>query len=295
MALPDLHRLTPEDSNPGLSLPQCVTLACLLEATTPKAGNVHRGADFEDLTFVDFVVSAVAVSEAIAQAAEVGVGAAALRAVANTRHLVRTNTNLGTLLLLAPLAAVPLQDSLQSGIASVLLRLDADDATNVYAAIRMAHPGGLGSADRMDVSGAAPPSLLDAMREAAGRDLVARQYINEFAQVFGVASQITRLKDQGWPLTDAIVHAHLQLMADFPDSLIARKCGVEPAMTASRMAGAVLACGSPADPEYRRLLADLDFWLRSDGHRRNPGTSADLIAAGLFAALREQRLNPPLR
>jgi triphosphoribosyl-dephospho-CoA synthase len=295
MAPLDLHRLIPEDSNLGLSLPQCATLACLLEATTPKAGNVHRGADFEDLTFVDFVVSAVAVSEAIAQAAEAGVGAAALKAVASTRHLVRTNTNLGTLLLLAPLAAVPLRDSLQSGIATVLSHLGTDDAANVYAAIRLAHPGGLGSAERMDVSGAAPASLLDAMREAAGRDLVARQYTNDFAQVFGVASQIADLKNQGWPLTDAIVHAHLQLMADFPDSLIARKCGPEQASTAARMAGAVLACGSPTDPGYRQLLADLDFWLRSDGHRRNPGTSADLIAAGLFVALREQRLKPPLR
>ena len=42
-------------------------------------------------------------------------------------------------------------------------------------------------------------------------------------------------------------------------------------------------------------LADLDFWLRSDGHRRNPGTTADLIAAGLFAALREHQIALPFR
>lgn len=295
MALLDPYRLMPEDSPLGLSLSQCVTLACLLEATTPKAGNVHRGADFEDLTFMDFVVSAVAVSDAIARAAEDGVGAATLNAVSRTRQLVRTNTNLGTVLLLAPLAAVPMQEPLHSGIAAVLSQLDADDATSIYAAIRMAHAGGLGSAERMDVSGAAPASVLDAMRDAAGRDLVARQYTNDFAQVFAVASQIADLHRQGWPLADAIVHAHLQLMTDFPDSLIARKCGVEQAVTAARMAGAVLACGSPMNSSYSELLADLDFWLRSDGHRRNPGTSADLIGAGLFVALREQHLKPPLR
>src|SRR6185436_1568049 len=93
--------------NVPLSVSQCATLACLLEVTAPKAGNVHRGADFDDLTFTDFAVSAAALGPAMETAASGGVGSAVFAAIESTRKLVNTNTNLGMALLIAPLAAVP--------------------------------------------------------------------------------------------------------------------------------------------------------------------------------------------
>ena len=63
----------------------------------------------------------------------------------------------------------------------------------------------------------------------------------------------------------------------------------------SRLAEQVLDAGLPADEEYDAALADLDFFLRSDGNKRNPGTTADLIAAGLFAALRDGLIQPPYK
>jgi triphosphoribosyl-dephospho-CoA synthase len=96
-------------------------------------------------------------------------------------------------------------------------------------------------------------------------------------------------------LWQTIVHVHLQTMHRHPDSLIARKCGQPAAVAAAARAGAVLASGPPESDEYQDALADLDFWLRSDGHRRNPGTTADLIAAGLFAALRDGIIKAPFR
>src|SRR3954451_3647803 len=96
----------------SLSIGQCATLACLLEATAPKVGNVHRGADFEDLTFSDFVISSVVIGPAMETAASVGVGRAVYEAVAATRKCVPTNTNLGMALLIAPLAAVPREERL---------------------------------------------------------------------------------------------------------------------------------------------------------------------------------------
>ena len=98
---------TPTHAAHELSSGQCATLACLLEVTAPKPGNVHRSADFEDVTFVDFAVSAVAIAPALDNAVRGGVGRAVRDAIAATRALVPTNTNLGTVLLLAPLAAVP--------------------------------------------------------------------------------------------------------------------------------------------------------------------------------------------
>ena len=278
-----------------LSIGQCATLACLLEVTAPKAGNVHRGADFEDLTLHDFLVSAVAIAPAIDRATTAGVGRTVHGAIAATRRLVATNTNLGIVLLFAPLAAVPRDKPLTAGaVHAVLAALTAEDCRDIYEAIRLAQPGGLGKVNEMDVAQSPPSDLLAAMRAAADRDLVARQYVEDFRLVLNdVMPRLAAGRNRGWSLTDTIIHTHLDLISRHPDSLIARKCGLPVAQQASAMAGQVLDAGSPADESYLEALADFDFWLRADGHRRNPGTTADLIAAGLFAALRDNLLAPP--
>ena len=98
---------------------------------------------------------------------------------------------------------------------------------------------------------------------------------------------------RGWPLADTIIHTQVQVMSRYADSLIARKCGAETAHEASLRAARVLDCGQPGDSSYLQAVSDFDFWLRSDHHRRNPGTTADLMAAGLFVALREGLLTLP--
>lgn len=276
-----------------LSIGQCATLACLLEATAPKVGNVHRGADFENLTFADFVISAVAIGPAMENAKTIGVGAAILEAIGATRQLVDTNTNLGMVLLLAPLAAVPREEPLANGIGKVFHGLTANDCGLVYEAIRLAQPGGMGKVEEMDVATEAPNDLLVAMAAAADRDLIAQQYVTDFALVLDKVAPWLCESARRWSLTEAIIHTHLRLLAEYPDSLIARKCGPELAQEVSTYAAAVLAAGSPGDDSFNEAVADLDFFLRSDGHRRNPGTTADLIAAGLFALLRDRRLKAP--
>jgi triphosphoribosyl-dephospho-CoA synthase len=274
--------------NSPLSVGQCATLACLLEVTAPKPGNVHRGADFEDMTFTDFMLSAVAIGPAVDEATDRAVGATVLAAIQATRQLVDVNTNLGTVLLIAPLAAVPRDQCLENGLPAVLRAMTAEDAVAVYEAIRLAQPGGMGCVNEMDVGKPAPPDLLAAMRDAASRDMVARQYAEDFDQLLHVVRpQLVSGLDAGWLLSDAIIHAQMQLLARYPDSLIERKCGVETARLASELAAGVLQAGQPGQEAYHRALADMDFWMRSDANRRNPGTTADLIAAGLFALLRD--------
>lgn len=274
-----------------LSIGTCATLACLLEVTAPKVGNVHRSADFEDLTFTDFTVSAALVGPILEQVRELGVGKTILEAVTATQRTVGTNTNLGILLLIAPLAAVPRNQSIEHGIAGVLDSLSADDAAHVYEAIRAARPGGLGTAPRMDIAGPAPMSLLEAMSAAADRDLVARQYSSRFADVLRrVVPWLVETRGTGASLTQAIIHTQIRLLAAEPDSLILRKCGLEVAQQAQQIASMALEAGGYDDENYLAVLADLDFWMRCDGHRRNPGTTADLIAAGLFVALRDNLL-----
>ena len=278
------------------SLGECATLATIIEVTAPKPGNVHRGADFEDLSYGDFLIAATAIGPVFERAGAQSVGETVLEAIKVTRAAVATNTNLGTVLLAAPLAAVPRDVPLAEGIGPVLAALDARDARLVYEAIRLAQPGGMGKVEAADVSGAPPQSLIAAMRLAADRDLVARQYANNFDEVrSGAAPWLREELATDAPLLSAVVRLHLRLLSRFPDSLVARKCGFEVAHRAAQFAQQVLDSG-PADSEaYQAGLAELDFWLRSDGHRRNPGTTADLVAAALFVLLRDGELGRPLR
>ncbi len=291
------------ESNPAaaaMNIGQRATLACLLEVMAPKPGNVHRGADFADLTFHDFAASAVAIAPAMENAGGRPLGQTILQAIIATRAVAPTNTNLGIVLLLAPLAAAASstagEGSLREGVAAKFNSLDADDARCVYEAIRLAQPGGMGQAEQMDLADAPPANLLTAMQSAAGRDAIARQYTNGLADIFDfVAPRLQAENTAGGPLSEAIVSVHLQTLSEFPDTLIARKCGSEAAADVSVRAAAVLDVRKTDDQAYWAALADFDFWLRSDGHRRNPGATADMLCAGLFVGLLEGWLTPPFR
>lgn len=272
--------------------------ACALEATAPKAGNVHPYASFPDATWQDFIASGDAIAPVMDRAASLGVGRTVLESVRATRARVACNTNLGIILLLAPLCAVPANESLRRGVRRVLASLTPRDASLLYQAIREVKPGGLGRVKRGDVRDKAPTQrplgLVEAMSLAADRDAVARQYANGFTDVLNViAPRLVASLRTGITLEDAIVLTHLQLMADEPDSLIRRKAGDAVARESQHRAAAVVRAGWPHTQRSHRLFQSLDRWLRvrrAGKHIRNPGTSADLITAGLYAALRESML-----
>jgi triphosphoribosyl-dephospho-CoA synthase len=269
-------------------------LACIWEATARKSGNVHRYQDFSDTHYLDFLLSAAAIAPVLEQAWRRRVGETVLEAVRATRQVVSVNTNLGIVLLLAPLAAVPLEEELRPGLERVLAGLDVADARAVYRAIRLALPGGLGRVEAQDVREEPTVTLRQAMELAAERDLVARQYANGFVQVFedGVPA-LQRTLDTGAALEDAIIGCHLHLLAAHADTLILRKRGPAEAAEASRRAQDVLGQGWPGRAEGRAALAEFDAWLRAVGNGRNPGTTADLVTACLFVALRDGIIGLP--
>jgi triphosphoribosyl-dephospho-CoA synthase len=82
-------------------------------------------------------------------------------------------------------------------------------------------------------------------------------------------------------------------MSAHPDTLIARKRGLPEAVEAGRRAAAVLEAGWPDAPAAAASAQELDDWLRAEGHARNPGATADLVAAALFAALRDGTIALP--
>jgi triphosphoribosyl-dephospho-CoA synthase len=271
----------------------CGQLACVWEATARKPGNVHRWRDFEDTSYLDFLLSAAAIAPVLEGAASRPVGQTILEAVRATRVVTRTNTNLGILLLLSPLAAAATGEPLRDGLLRVLGRLDVADARAAYEAIRLANPGGMDCVAEQDIHDEPTQDLREVMALAADRDLIARQYVNGFEQVFdeGVPALHQALQG-GATLEGAIITCHLDLMARHPDSLILRKRGPDEAEEASQRARQVLDAGWEAGQGDWQLLERFDTWLREEGHARNPGTTADLVAGCLFVALREGSLSP---
>jgi triphosphoribosyl-dephospho-CoA synthase len=160
-------------------------LACIWECTARKPGNVHRDHDFEDVTYLDFLQSAAAIQPVLDAASEKTVGAIVLQGIEATRRVVNTNTNLGILLLLAPLAKAG-NHNLEAAVGNVLAGLTVADARAVYTAIRLAQPGGMGRVENQDVGAEPTRSLGEIMDLAAERDLIARQYNNGFQEVFKV-------------------------------------------------------------------------------------------------------------
>lgn len=266
-------------------------IACVWEALAEKPGNVNRRRDFEDVGLVDFLLSAGAIVTPLDLARTLPLGLTIRLAVEATRRVVDTNTNLGMILLLAPLAQVEDGIDLRTGVLKVLDAATVDDSREIYRAIRLARPGGIGRAVEQDLAEepTLPPRAIMAL--ARERDLIARQYADGYPDVFDVVLPALRQSlDNGRSIEEAVIFAHLAQLARTPDTLIARKRGNEAAAIVSTKAAQVLA----QSDRWEESLAELDAWLRSDGHAFNPGATADLIAAALFVALRDETIQLPV-
>jgi triphosphoribosyl-dephospho-CoA synthase len=284
-------------------------LACLLEASAPKPGNVSPGRHFADARYEDFLASAAAIGAPLSGAGTRPLGETVRLAIESTARWTRSNTNLGIVLLLAPLAraavAVGVGSLLQNqpsrsqemqktpdtdppvrdALRHVLEATGVADAREVYAAIRRVAPGGLGKVDAQDVAGEPTMTLLDVMRLAADRDGIAREYATAFEITFERgAPALDRARRDGLCWNDAIVETFLTLLAAGPDTHVARR---DPALAdlVSQWAHTALAAGGVRSAAGRKTIDAMDLALRDAHHAANPGTTADLTAAAIFVVL----------
>ena len=264
-------------------------LACLLEASAPKPGNVSPGVSFHDTRYEDFLASAAAIAPAFLDVGRQSLGDTIRRAIEDTRAWTSANTNLGIVLLLAPLAHAALEPSpksLRERVRRVLASTTVDDAAAVYAAIRIARPGGLGDVEREDVAASPTVTLTQAMELAAERDDVAREYTAAFERTFTIgAPALSKARTAGLDWSDAVIECYLSLLASAPDTLIARKLGPDAALEIMQQAAAVLAAGGVRSNAGRRAMASFDLHLRDLRNTRNPGTTADITAAATYVVL----------
>lgn len=266
--------------------------ACALDVAVRKPGNVSLASPGHGMNAQHFIASAhAAAAPLFAEGARVG--ARIEGAVTATRAAAGCNTNLGIVLLVAPLAAAldgaaALCDAarLRARTEAVLARLDREDAQGAFRAIVRADPGGLGTAAEQDVRQAPTVDLRSAMRLAAGRDSIARQYVDGYADVFDVG--VPQFARHEPPM--AMLAAFLALLATRPDSHIVRKHGAQVAQSVTAEARdrfqGWMDTGAAPDAA---ALADWDDRLKAAGI--NPGTSADLAVASAFvAAVTDPRL-----
>jgi len=273
-------------------LADAVPLACVLEAAAPKLGNVHPMAHFADMHFGHFAASSLAIRSAFETPIK-NVGEVIHAAANATAQDVGCNTNLGTLLLFGPLATaynsdLRSADDWQAAIDLTLQRLTPYDSELVYAAIRLAKPGGLGERVADDIAAPAPDNLLDAMRQVADIDAVARQYTTAFADIFErLLPWLNQELEQTTDPLQALCRLQVRWLAHEPDGLIVRKLGMAMAQDVQAQSLALAAQLNEHRGPVHELTAarQLDQFLRADGHRRNPGTTADLLAATLLVRL----------
>lgn len=275
-------------------------LACVLEACAPKPGNVNPNHDFHDAGFVEFMASALALGPVMSTSADKSVGELITEAIKATKEVAASNINLGIVLLLAPLAKAALRNDkgldLKGKLALVLAGLDEKDARLAYEAINLAKPSGLGEVKEQDLSkGPSGITLLQAMELSRNRDQIARQYVTGFELIFDLGlPSLKKLWQERRCLAQAIVLVFLEILSKEPDTLIARKLGAEKAGQVSEKAQRVLMKRPFDTSEGQKALFEFDQYLRDARHQKNPGTTADIMAAVLFLFLLEPKVRKDL-
>ncbi len=289
-------------------------MACVLEATAPKVGNVHPAAHFHDLNYSHFVAAAGVTAEVLGELDCVDqIGAAIHSAVTASVLATGTNVNLGIVLLLAPLiASEPGWDhsslitaasrctKWQSRTTEALQQLDDEQGALVAAAISGASAGGLsdeslGTDHPLDVTRPSAQSydIMAAMQLAAPRDRIAMQYAEGYRDLFEhIVPTLNHWVAECGDLLSGIVWAHVALLAEAGDSLIGRKCGQA---ESDRVAGLAGVCLAARQQDPIESIRHLDAALRADGNRLNPGTTADLIAAAIYVLIRSRSGGSPRR
>ena len=297
---------------------RCLELAILLEVSAyPKPGNVHRTADFQETKYEHFLASAVAVAPPFKHAAERGIkvsegkinpadveiGTVIKDAVKDmSTWQSNGNTLLGAIILLSPMAVAAgmlgkekfSPSKLRKNIKVIVESSTPMDAVNVYDAIQIAKPNGLGKAPKLDVTDPASKqkildeqiTLFEVFKIASAYDSIASEWVNNYPITFDLGypffiQQLEEVKD----VNTATVHSFLKILSEVPDTFIARKVGLAKAKKISAEAGQVLEKGGLTTQSGRKLLHKFDKKLRDPAHEFSPGTTADITEAVLAISI----------
>ncbi len=251
-----------------------------------KPGNVGRHGAGHGMDCADFIKSAQVVTPILCNR-RLGLGKRILSSVEATLSAVHCNTNLGMVLLIAPIIRVFEQlvspGDFQDLIKPTLMSLEQQEAQDIFAAIRLANPGGLGKVDKYDVNSPLDIDIYSAMDAAKEWDLIALQYANGYREIVNLGIKCLQNYHNRWNSVEwAVVACYLMYMASFPDSHIRRKHGIETAEQVRKKTIPVWERFADYDNpgDARGVLTMFDKELKES--EINPGTCADLTVASLL-------------
>ena len=251
-----------------------------------KPGNVGRHGAGHGMDCADFIKSAQVVTPILCNQ-RLGLGKRILSSVEATLGAAHCNTNLGMVLLIAPIIRVFEQlvspGDFQDLIKPTLMSLEQQEAQDIFAAIRLANPGGLGKVDKYDVNSPLDIDIYSAMDAAKERDLIALQYANGYREIVNLGIKCLQNYHNRWNSVEwAVVACYLMYMASFPDSHIRRKYGIEIAEQVRKKTIPVWERFADYDNpgDARGVLTMFDKELKES--EINPGTCADLTVASLL-------------
>ena len=297
---------------------RCLELAIILEVSADKPGNVNLVVGFEGTRCEHFLASAIASGPSFQEAAyrgteiaeekrpvdEAGLGELIKIGINDINEWQRGgNTLLGTIILFAPLAVAagmtPTKNNfdfdfrlLRKNIDIVVKSSSAKDSVEVYEAIDIAKPSGLNGAPDLSVKDPKSKerllkenvSLFEVFKIASGYDDICSEWINNFPITFDLAYPYLMEQLKHKDLNTAIVDTFLKILAEHPDTFIARKVGKEKASEVSLSAKKIVDLGGVEAAEGKKALVEFDKKLRKAGNDYNPGTTADITAAALALA-----------
>ncbi len=264
--------------------------ACNCDIQAFKPGNVSIYNAGHDMSTNDFILSSDVSVNSITNP-KFSLGEKIFYAVKATREAVGCNTNLGIILLCAPLFHASQQRStisLRKKLHKVLSNTSVEDAAWVFKAITLASPGGLGKAKDQDVNNAPAVTLTQAMEIASEKDRIALQYVTDYKDIFEYSilrynRGLDLFDDQAW----AVALVFSGLLSKFPDSHIERKFGEKHSGWVLKQMNTVDDALLNTDKPERLIpmLHEVDREFKAKGI--NPGTTADLTVATVAVFMME--------
>lgn len=297
--------------NPEL-IAKITQIASVLEVSGhPKPGNVHRTQDFDDMIFEDFIISGIVIGDLMKKAAERGkkykddnslhkirLGEIIKEAVLETDKWIGNNTNLGIIILFAPLSAAAGMSSdvrvLRQNVERVMKATTSKDAINLYDAINAADAGGMGEQEELDVADSEARgriikediSMFKVFEMSAKWDLLSSELTTGMPVTFETGYPIFKETKSTYGLNKATVQTFITILARNPDTLISRKYGMDTARIVTADADSILQNGGILNAQGELLIREFDKQLLRN--KFNPGTTADITAASIMVGLLDE-------
>ncbi|MCS7143639.1 MAG: triphosphoribosyl-dephospho-CoA synthase [Archaeoglobaceae archaeon] len=272
--------------NPEDSAISAVLALSLEVSGNPKAGNVDREHDFEDLKYEDFLISAITAFPYFLKTAKKGEMYLSEAIAKGREYGVKTNVHFGAFLLLFPLVTAWRSENCEvagKNATEFLKNTSHLESLRILKAFQLCNPRVLKTGEMSLESKRTEMEIIkrkinvyEWMKLAPKENLIAFELLNEYKISVEGAKFLLDLKKER---NESVVLLYHKLLASYPDTLIVAKRGMEMAIEVMKLARKVLEKNDPM--EFRKLD---DFLLKDD---LNPGTIADLTASSIYLALLE--------